>query len=575
MRRAMVRHATILVLILTIAGAGGCKRGAAAVEVSEAAVEHTPAVPRFGVFELTWRPARQFDDPFFALTVQAMLRGPDGTPRRVTGFYYGTTTWKVRFVPDQLGPWTFTYEITGPDGFRATGAGGFECVPSARPGPVRPDPANPFRWVVEAPGAPDRVQPYFPVGLQDCVRVREGVLGTLPVDGEFHRDSSRPTPTDEYLALFGAAGFNLLRFSQKNCSYALYDDLDTYREAENMATDALLQQAQARGFRVMFGLFGYHGEWSHDTRVLRALRRRVDRWFGFREEAILDPDDDETLAKEQRFAAYAVARWGAYVDFWELLNERTAEAQWITTMAELVRSLDPNRHPIGTSWQRPELPVIEINTPHWYESESELESDLRVAQQAARWKAFGKPVIVGEQGNKGMNWDPLSARRMRIRAWTALFEEIGLIFWNTSWSKRGMNQGIVRPDRPSNIYLGPDEREYVRILQDFATRLDAGVRMEPVAVSAPEAVRAYGLRSGRISAAYVVHGSTHDTPVDDLVVTLAPPRGSAPAAWQAECIEPATGHPVLRAKIAASASISLPVPAFLVDVACWVARSGS
>jgi len=55
-----------------------------------------------------------------------------------------------------------------------------------------------------------------------------------------------------------------------------------------------------------------------------------------------------------------------------------------------------------------------------------------VGERHREWKKFGKPVIVGEQGNVaskeemqsadiGGAWDAKSALRMRIRNWTALF----------------------------------------------------------------------------------------------------------------------------------------------------------
>jgi hypothetical protein len=171
------------------------------------------------------------------------------------------------------------------------------------------------------------------------------------------------------------------------------------------------------------------------------------------------------------------------VDFWELLNERHASDEWASTMADHVRSIDPDRKLISTSWEMPSLSAIDINVPHWSESESELQSDRRVQEVATEWKQAGKPVIVGEQGNTGMNWDPLSGQRMRLRTWTALFQEISVIFWNTSWSKAGMHGGRYSPGKVANIYLGLEERGYIRVLQDFASRLDAGVRMTPVEVS--------------------------------------------------------------------------------------------
>ena len=187
------------------------------------------------------------------------------------------------------------------------------------------------------------------------------------------------------------------------------------------------------------------------------------------------------------------------------------------------------------------LPAIDINAPHWYESENELTSDLRWQQLAGKWKQYGKPVIVGEQGNVGMNWDPRSAVRMRIRAWTALFQEIGLIFWNTSESKAAMFGGHYTPGTGANIYLGPEERGYIRVLQEFASRLDAGVRMAPVSLSSPTLVRGYALVSANSAGFYLQHAANHATPVEnaELSFDFSP---AWPSTLTGEWIDPATGR---------------------------------
>ena len=93
-----------------------------------------------------------------------------------------------------------------------------------------------------------------------------------------------------------------------------------------------------------------------------------------------------------------------------------------------------------TSWERPELVGIEVNVPHWYQREDELKSDEVTVSRATGWKRYGKPVVVGEQGNHidrrktqppgvGGVWVESSALRMRIRYWTALFKDISIIFW--------------------------------------------------------------------------------------------------------------------------------------------------
>src|SRR5262249_5705014 len=185
--------------------------------------------------------------------------------------------------------------------------------------------------------------------------------------------------------------------------------------------------------------------------------------FGF------DPSTDQLEAVE-RYAKYIVDRYGAYVDYWELLNEADASDLWIDEVANYIRRVDPYGHRISVSWER-NLSSIDIDAPHWYDSESEFDSDSLTASEAADWKSWGKPVIVGEQGNFYINWDSSSAARMAIRSWTAFFNEIALVFWDLEDFK----------DRVGGAeYIGPEERSYIRHLQDFTNGIPADARIAPI-----------------------------------------------------------------------------------------------
>jgi hypothetical protein len=63
-----------------------------------------------------------------------------------------------------------------------------------------------------------------------------------------------------------------LRFSQDNCFYRFFDDLDDYREAESKATDELLILTRKHGFRVMFGFFGFYSARTLQGGYLQSLR---------------------------------------------------------------------------------------------------------------------------------------------------------------------------------------------------------------------------------------------------------------------------------------------------------------
>jgi Domain of unknown function (DUF5060) len=561
LRPALTSVAVTFAIALTLVSCSGRPLPA---DVFVTALSNPESVPCYGILELSFQHNGSYDNSFFDVTIEAVFTTPSGAQRRISGFYYGDEVWKVRFRPDEPGRWTYTYVMTSMAGLYTQGAGAFDSAPSDLEGPVLRHPENSYRWVL-ANG-----KPYFPVGLQGCIHARGARLPNMLIDAETRPARSRQNSPDEYFAVYSQAGFNLFRFSQRNCSHSLYDDLDHYREAESLATDQLLATARERGFRIMFGLFGNHDKWISGSRLVRPLKRLLRKGLETRQEAIMTPDDYAIIAKEKRFIDYAVARWGVYVDFWELLNERKASDEWATLMAEHLRSVDPDHKPIGISWEKPHLPAIDLNTPHWYESEGELQSDLRVQQQAVKWKQEGKPVIVGEQGNRGMNWDPLSSLRMRLRTWTALFQEVSLIFWNTSWSKTGMFYGGPRPEAAANIYLGPEERGFIRVLQDFASHLDAGMRMTLVEVSSPDLVRAYGLLSSTAAAVYLHHFDNHVTAVRGVQITLDLPvsagsYGTLVGNW----IEPSSGDLLARVQVPPGRQ-TLDMPPLLVDLALLV-----
>jgi hypothetical protein len=456
---------------------------------------------------------------------------------------------------------------------------------------VRINPDNPRRFVFE------NGEPFFPVGWQDGVfdgNHNGSAMDAKSMEGPFRPDPEhqRPDPPpgalfargpsmnpqngDVYFGRHARAGFNLWRFSPHNFSLPVFDiDYDTSRSRpavvhweQGIMVDEMLRLTCRYGVRNFYGIFGFAKVFNED------------------------PDNARGMAKVRAVLKYSVDRWGAYVDFWELLNEQKAADAWYSEMAPYLRSIDPYRKPIATSWERPDLPGIGVSAPHWYGREDELNSDRVTADRARRAKAPGKPVVFGEQGNGGGRpelipqgiggvWDPGSARRMRVRLWTAFFEEVALVFWETSYAKDGHHM---------NEWIGPEERQYVHALQDFACRLDAGIRpcdVKLVPAEAVDNVRAYGLRSAQRAAVYLHHGGCtqcrkaratgervehhwdHDRgAVGGLSVEVDIPR-RATGYWY----DPRTAE--ILAEVDASAGKQrFAVPAFSIDLALLVTEAG-
>ncbi len=522
----------ILILALLLAAQAGANsplRGKSRV----AASANSPlTVPRYSIFEqtLTW-PSSGYQNPWEQVAVTMTLTSPSNQQVTVGGFYYDANTWKARFAPAEIGDWSWQAVLS--DGTNGTSASGsFTVVDSTWPGFVRQNPTNPYRWVF------DNGAPYNPIGIGDCIA--SDLLG-WGFDGEFRRPGDEQgwrTDIDTYMSAYSGAGVNLFRWSVNNCAFNLYQTIATtgnvYLVPEGQAGDQLVQKLRQHGFRTYMTIFGSPPFPQSPT--------------------------PQQLAAIERYVKYVVDRYGAYIDFWELMNESDVSADWYTQVATYLRSRDPYQHRISTSNPQPALSVIDINSPHWYQREDEFTSDSVTWDNFAGWKAHGKPTIVGEQGNSVQNWDDRSALRMRLRSWTAFFAEGVFIFWNTSFAKDYHNSGAA------NIYLGPEERGYLRVLQDFTRDFDPQAVTTTLTVSRPDLVRGYALTSPTTYAAYLHSYTNHSTPTSGVSVTVAP-QAAGTATW----LSPATGQVLATLQVAAGTQ-QLTVPDFITDVALKISN---
>jgi hypothetical protein len=511
--------------------------GCAAVGVGAAlaAPSALPRVPRYGVFERAFRFTSTAANPWEEVRLDVTLTAPDGRHVSIGGFYAGGTTWKFRFAPWRVGRWAWTARIAD-SAHAVTHRGNFVVVPGASPGFVVRSPFNRFRWAFS------NGKPYHPIGLQDCTVAvyTDNPLTGLGFDGG-HGTPPRWTSLEPYLTTFAAAGFNLFRWGPNNCSFGLYDRIDSagnvYSRQGGDYTDRLVTLLHRHAFRIELVLFG----------------RKLPFASGFESAA--------QFAAVERYVRYMVDRFGASVDFWELTNEATVPSGWITSVARYLRSVDPYRRPIGTSWSRPDLPALDFGSDHWYQTEPDLDSD-RVAWQRLRGepaRRYGKPTVVDEQGNAGHNWDPTSAVRMRLRAWTAFFAEATIVFWNTSATKDYAAE-------TANVYVGPEERGYIRVLSRYTAGFDPRARVVTPPVPGRSDLRAYALRGPAEYGLYLVDGASHSTRVTGARVVVDPARAGN-ATW----IDPATGRTLASSRVRAGRQ-TLRVPPFTTDVALKVAR---
>ena len=402
---------------------------------------------------------------------------------RVSGFFYDTNIWKLRFAPGRIGTWTYVITFnTAATSY--TFSGNFTCVESANKGHLQLHPGNPYRLIYSDGSL------FNGIGIGDCILDFDGdgsALNDWGFDGENRSANYHGSATSlmNYMHAYGTdgAGFNLFRWSTDNCSFKLFDSIKPGENSYNIQS----------------------GKWG-DSLVLQGKKNKLSIWLTLFNGPLFKtmngntPDEEFALKK---YLDYIVSRYGAFVDIWELFNENSATDYWINFVSGYVKSIDPYKNLISVSDPRPDLKVIEITSPHWYEKEPEDKSDLRTWEMIGTYRKWKKPIIFGEQGNAIQNWDPLSAQRMRVRSWTVFFAEGIFIFWNTSAVKD--YQHLIS----ANIYLGPQERGYIKALQKFTSIADSSIRQFPLSTTNPGEVRSYGLRSEKLILGYFFNYSSH------------------------------------------------------------------
>jgi len=260
-----------LLAVLFFTGASG---------IQAALPKAVASVGQWDRFECAVTNATVHQDPHRDVTLKAAFTRPDGNEVEFWGFYDGGTTWRLRFMPDQLGEWAYTARFS--DGSPGV-SGTFNCVESDLPGLVGAYEANPI-WFGFKGGGPLLIRSLH---CGDRFFARNWDDPPDPNDGEKRKIFLDWAQAEGYNTLSIASHY-LNRRSKGRGSGWDTPDLWPLNAAEYRRMEMTLDDLAARRI-IVFSFAGFFGRDSNFPRS----------------------PDDQTL-----YLRYTLARLGAY---WNLL----------------------------------------------------------------------------------------------------------------------------------------------------------------------------------------------------------------------------------------------------------------
>jgi hypothetical protein len=357
--------------------------------IAEVATPSThPATPEYDAFELVLD-GPSTGNPFMETSLSATFT-LDHRAVTVEGFYDGGSTYRIRFMPDTQGQWSYTTTSNVPALNSKTGS--FTCTtPRAEEhGPVYVSRTHHF---AHADGTP-----FFPFGTTCYAWVHQGA----PYE-------------QQTLDTLAKGPFNKIRMCVFPKSYEYNHNEPEFYPFPRPAGTPLSSPGDTTRFDPAF--FHHLERRIADLRALNVqadliLFHPYDRW-GY---ASLDA---ETNA---RYLRYLVARLAAYSNvWWSLANEfdlvRSKTTADFTNLLHIVQRYDPYQHMRSIHYS---------HTMYDYASPAVTHASLQTydfAQAPAWLAAWNKPICYDEmqyEGDLPSRWGNLSGQEMTRRFWLAI-----------------------------------------------------------------------------------------------------------------------------------------------------------
>ncbi len=371
-------------------------------------------VPQWGIFELAIQNVPARGNPFTDVSVTAGFE-KNGRTVEVEGFYDGDGTYRIRFMPDEVGLWN--YETHSDEPLLGGRGGQFRCVEptTGNHGPVR---VHNKLYFAYADGTP-----YFQVGTTCYAWAHQG-----------------DELEEQTLKTLADSPFNKLRMCVFPKSYTYNQNEPKYYPYEGKPLkDWDFSRFNPAFFRHFEKRVGQLRDMGIEADLI--LFHPYDRWnFAKMNEA----DDD-------RYLRYVVARLAAYRNVWwsfanefDVMKSKTMD-DW-DRFFQIVQKHDPYQHLRGIHNCGP----FYDHTKPWVTHASIQSSELHRSRQ---WRdQYSKPIVFDEckyEGNVPEGWGNISAKEMVHRFWLGTIQGCYVghgetykhpqdILW---WSKGGVLHG--------------------------------------------------------------------------------------------------------------------------------------
>jgi len=341
-------------------------------------------IPMYGIFEITL-PGPKDGNPFTDVTLTAAFSMGYRTVE-VTGFYDGDGVYKIRFMPDTPGVWSYR---TGSNRSELSGAEGqFEATQAATHGPVRVNNIHHFAY---ADGTP-----FFPFGttcyawIHQSEELQRETLATLkdspfnkvrmcvfPKHYEFNHNEPELYPFER-----SAAGVN--DFARPNPRFSQH-------------LEQRIGDLAAIGVQADLILFHPYDRWGYQS---------------------MAPEQDDFYVR------YVLARLSAHANiWWSMANEydfmKSKTTADFDRLFKIVEQEDPYAHLRSIHYGSVEY---DYSRP-WVTHASHQSSNFSDAQEEiARLR---KPVLFDEvqyEGNLDRRWGNLDGSELTYRFWRGVIQ---------------------------------------------------------------------------------------------------------------------------------------------------------